>query len=175
MPDAGTSKPDTEPLAAASMTPGPAADEGARPPTVKPIDGLRAGARRIEERLRAARRWWRWATGGAVALVVLIEGVPWVVNALTTVSTNDAFVSGHVTFVAPRVTGQVARVLVDDNNRVHAGDLLVELDKEPYQVALKIAQAAVETAQADLVATQAKVRALEGQARSQRFALAHAT
>src|SRR5262245_36281511 len=56
---------------------------------------------------------------------------PLVRMALTTVSTDDAYVNGHVTFVASRVTGQVARVLVDDNYRVRKGDLLVELDKEP--------------------------------------------
>src|SRR5262249_54552168 len=60
--------------------------------------------------------------------------VPWVNTALNTVSTDDAFVNGHVTFVAPRVAGQVKKVLVDDNYRVKKGDLLVQLDKEPFQV-----------------------------------------
>jgi len=167
MPDAGSSKPTTEPL------PAPAIDGSATPP---PANGLRAGLRRIEERIRAGnRRWWRWAAAGILALVVLVEGVPRVVSALTTVSTDDAYVSGHVTFVAPRVPGQVARVLVDDNNRVHTGDLLVELDKEPYEVEVKIAEGAVASAQADLVAAQAQVKGLEGLARSQRFALAHAS
>jgi membrane fusion protein (multidrug efflux system) len=104
----------------------------------------------------------------------LIKGIPWVVTALRTVSTDDAYVNGHVTLVAPRVPGQVTRVLVDDNNRVHTGDLLVQLDKEPYQVQVNIAQTALETAQANLVAAQAEVRGLEGLGRSQRFALQHA-
>jgi membrane fusion protein, multidrug efflux system len=120
------------------------------------------------------RRWWVWTIGGVLILIALIEGIPWVVTALNTVSTDDAFVNGHVTFVAPRVAGQVVRVLVDDNNRVHTGDLLVQLDKEPYQVQVGIAQAAVASAQADLLAAQAKVRGTEGLARSQRFNLAHA-
>jgi membrane fusion protein (multidrug efflux system) len=38
----------------------------------------------------------------------------------------------HVTSVADRVRGQVARVLVDDNYRVRKGDFLVQLDKEPF-------------------------------------------
>ena len=46
-----------------------------------------------------------------------------------TISTDDAYVSGHVTYVAPRVAGQVSRVLVDDNQRVKKGDLLVQLDR----------------------------------------------
>jgi len=79
-----------------------------------------------------------------------------------------------VTFVAPRVAGQVSRVLVDDNNRVHKGDLLAELDKEPYRVAVSEKQAAVETADADLQAAIAATRAIEAQARSRRWDLQHA-
>ena len=56
-------------------------------------------------------------------------------------------------------------MLVDDNNRVHKGDLLVQLDPEPFQVQVDIAQAAVTAAQADLVAAQAQARAAEGQMR----------
>ena len=40
----------------------------------------------------------------------------------------------------------MTRVLVDDNNRVRKGDLLVELDKEPFQIAVAIKEAAVDTA-----------------------------
>jgi membrane fusion protein (multidrug efflux system) len=115
-----------------------------------------------------------WVAGGVVILLLLIEGVPWFVTAWTTVSTDDAFVNGHVTLVAPRVAGQVTRVLVDDNNRVHTGDLLVQLDKEPYQLQVNTSQATVAAAEADLVAAQAQVRGLAGLARSQRFTLAHA-
>ena len=81
---------------------------------------------------------------------------------------------GHVTFVAPRVHGQVSRVLVDDNNRVHKGDLLVELDKEPFQDAVAVKKAAVDTARADLQAARAQVRGIEAQAVSRRWNLQHA-
>jgi membrane fusion protein, multidrug efflux system len=101
-------------------------------------------------------------------------GVPWIRFTLNTVSTDDAFVNGHVTFVAARVRGQVSRVLVDDNNRVRKGDLLVELDKEPYQTAVAVSRAAVDTAQADLDAARAQVRGIEAEARSRRWKLQHA-
>src|SRR6185312_13807204 len=69
---------------------------------------------------------------GVIGMLVLVAacvfGIPWIGHALNTVSTDDAYVSGHVTFVAPRVGGQVVRVLVDDNNRVRRGQLLAELD-----------------------------------------------
>ena len=110
-------------------------------------------------------------TAAAVALLLVVHVI---VKALSIVSTDDAYVNSHVTFVAPRVEGQVARVLVDDNNRVHKGDLLVELDKEPYQVQVALKQAAVDGAQADLVAADAAVRGQEGLTRSLRFKLEHA-
>src|SRR5262249_61386140 len=76
----------------------------------------------------APSRPWRrrllWA--GAVAGLALggYALVPTVKTMMETVSTDDAYVRGHVTYVAPRVAGQVSRVLVDDNDRVSKGDLL---------------------------------------------------
>jgi membrane fusion protein (multidrug efflux system) len=99
---------------------------------------------------------------GAVLIAAAVYGIPWIRFVLSTVSTDDAYVNGHVTFVAPRVHGQVARVLVDDNNRVHKGDLLVELDKEPFRDAVAVKKAAVDTAQADLQAASATVRGMNG-------------
>jgi membrane fusion protein (multidrug efflux system) len=114
------------------------------------------------------------ALGVAVLAVLVVCGIPLVREMLNTVSTDDAYVNGHVTFVAPRVAGQISRVLVDDNNRVHKGDLLAVLDKEPYQVAVSEKEAAVETAEADLQAAMAAARAIEAQAMSQRWDLQHA-
>ena len=126
------------------------------------------------------RRPWRKRTlltgvlGIAVLVVLVVFGIPWIEKTLATVSTDDAYVNGHVTFVAPRVAGQIARVLVDDNNRVRKGDLLAELDKEPYRVAVAERQAAVDTAEADLQAAIAAVRAIEAGARSRRWDLQRA-
>jgi membrane fusion protein, multidrug efflux system len=120
------------------------------------------------------RRRWPIVIGILVGVLVLFVGVPRLLRAFNTVSTDDAYVNGYVTFVAARVSGQVARVLVDDNNRVKKGDVLVELDPEPYRVQVAIKQAAVDTAQANVVVAQATVRGVIGQARSQRFKLARA-
>jgi membrane fusion protein (multidrug efflux system) len=123
---------------------------------------------------RPASRRSRLILASIALLLALIAGGHWVVQSWGTVSTDDAYVNGHVTFVAPRIAGQVARVLVDDNNHVHIGDLLVELDKTPYQVLVDIAQAAVIEAQANLTVAQAQARSTIGQARSLRFNLDHA-
>jgi membrane fusion protein, multidrug efflux system len=114
------------------------------------------------------------AVGAVVVAAIFAVGVPWILDTLNMVSTDDAYVNGHVTFVAARVRGQVARVLVDDNNHVRRGDLLVELDKEPYQTAVAVKKAAVDTAKADLQAAIATVRGIEAEARSRRWNLQHA-
>lgn len=111
----------------------------------------------------------------ALVLAAITYAVtPTIISALNTISTDDAYVNGHVTLVAPRVPGQVARVLVDDNQRVRKGDVLVELDKEPFQVQLSIKQAAVESAESDLTAARAQANSLAAEARSNRFSLDHA-
>ena len=151
-----------------SKTPAPA-----EPPSV-PAPVAPPPAVPVAPDAKPKSRWWIWLIAAVVLLAVLLAGVPWVKRSLSTVSTDDAFVNGHVTFVAPRVPGQVTRVLVDDNNRVHKGDLLVQLDRVPYQVQVDIAQSAVTAAEADLVTAQAQTRATTGQMRSLRFSLERA-
>jgi membrane fusion protein (multidrug efflux system) len=115
---------------------------------------------------------------GVLGVLVLagasVFGIPWIRLTLNTVSTDDAYVNGHVTFVAARVGGQIARVLVDDNNRVHKGDVLAQLDKEPFEDAVAVKKAAVDTANADLQAAIAAVRGVEAQARSLSWQLRNA-
>jgi membrane fusion protein (multidrug efflux system) len=112
---------------------------------------------------------------GIVALALaLYYGVPVVRKMLSTVSTDDAYVNGHVTSVAARVPGQVMQVFVDDNYRVKKGSLLVQLDKEPYQIQVALKKAADETAVVNVIAANDEFRALIGQARSNRFKLQHA-
>lgn len=153
------------------------APDPARGAVSAPNSRAPSGSEAVSPEKHKADRRRKLLLGGAGAVVlagVLIVGVPWIKNAFNTVSTDDAYVNGHVTFVAARVRGQVARVLVDDNNRVHRGDVLVELDKEPYRVAVAVKKAAVDTARADLQAANAAVRGIEAEARSRRWNLQHA-
>jgi membrane fusion protein (multidrug efflux system) len=66
------------------------------------------------------------------------------------VSTDDAFMSGHIAAVSPRISGTVVEVLANDNQDVKAGDLLVRLDPRDYEVVVVQARAAVEAARGDL-------------------------
>jgi len=123
-------------------------------------------------------KWIRRLAVGVLGALVLAAiwkfGVPWIELTLNTVSTDDAYVNGHVTFVAARVRGQINRVFVDDNNRVHKGDVLAQLDKEPYEDEVAVKRAAVDTAKADLEAAIAAVGGVEAQARSQYWQLENA-
>jgi membrane fusion protein (multidrug efflux system) len=119
------------------------------------------------------RRLLIGAIGVLVVVASCVFGIPRIELALNTVSTDDAYVNWHVTFVAPRISGQISRVFVDDNNRVHKGERLAALDKEPYEIAVSQKQAAVDTANPDLDAAKAAARGIEAQALSRRWALQH--
>ncbi|WP_407652856.1 HlyD family secretion protein [Bombella pluederhausensis] len=67
------------------------------------------------------------------------------------VETDDAYVTGRKIAIAPHVSGYVARLLVDDNQFVHKGDLLVQIDGRDYLAQLHRAEAAVAQAEADMV------------------------
>jgi membrane fusion protein (multidrug efflux system) len=73
-------------------------------------------------------------------------------------STDDAYVGGDVTVIAPKVAGFIAEVAVSDNQQVHAGDLLVKLDDRDYRAALAKAVAAVAGQQASLANLEATRR-----------------
>jgi len=147
-------------------------DESKSPPSDQPVPSPKAPGSDKGKASRKRRLRTALIVIGAIIFVFVI--IPKAFHTWHTVSTDDAYVNSYVTFVAPRVSGQVARVFVDDNNRVKEGDVLVELDPEPYRVQVAIKQAAVDTAQANVVVAQATVRSQLGQARGLRFKLQHA-
>ena len=65
-------------------------------------------------------------------------------------TTDDAYVGGDVTVIAPKVAGFIADVAVTDNQAVRAGDLLMKLDDRDYRAALAKATAAVAVQRATL-------------------------
>jgi membrane fusion protein (multidrug efflux system) len=84
-------------------------------------------------------------------------------------STDDAYVGGDITVIAPKVSGFIARVAVADNQTVHAGDVLVKLDDRDYVAARARAIAAVaaqEAALGNLRATRHLQEAIIAQAQA---------
>ena len=89
-----------------------------------------------------------------VALAVLAGGGwygrDWWTTGRFIESTDDAYVGGNVTSIAPHVSGFVAEVLVTDNQRVTAGQVLVRLDPRDTQAALGHATAVADAKAASL-------------------------
>jgi membrane fusion protein (multidrug efflux system) len=103
-----------------------------------------------------------------VVLLVLALGAlaPFAWNYLQSYeSTDDAQIDGHIDPLSSRINGTVILVHVENNDRVKAGELLVEIDPRDYEVAvaqakarLELAAAQVASARQDYAASQANVR-----------------
>jgi membrane fusion protein (multidrug efflux system) len=92
-----------------------------------------------------------------VALVAVAGVGAWLWWTAGRESTDDAQIDARVTQIASRVGGTVARVAVNDNQRVEAGAVLVELDRRDYQVAVDKARAELADAEANAVAARSNV------------------
>jgi len=85
-------------------------------------------------------------TGGTVVLAAISGLYLYFHNRETT---DDAQVDGHITPMASKVYGRVAEVLVDDNQPVKAGQVLVKIDPRDYQAAVDQAKAALALAESE--------------------------
>jgi len=90
-----------------------------------------------------------------VILALVTGGIWW--RSTYSESTDDAQVNGHLLQVSSRVAGQVAKVYVDENQVVKAGDVIAELDPSDYKVAVENAEAALASAQANAAAANVNV------------------
>ena len=95
--------------------------------------------------------------GLGVVLLAIVGVIVWLLVTAGRESTDDAQVEGHVVQISARVGGTVQRVAVEDNQRVAAGAVLVELDPRDYQVAVDRARAELADAQATATAAESGV------------------
>ena len=110
-----------------------------------------------DERKRRRRRPWVIA-GGVLAALLLIGGGLWYWLATRgTETTDDAYTDGTTVTMAPKVSGYVVELLVTDNTRLRAGDLILRIDPRDYIASRDQAQAQVEVAQAQLANAQANL------------------
>jgi membrane fusion protein (multidrug efflux system) len=77
----------------------------------------------------------------ALALIVLLGGFAFYHYAGLTRSTENAYINADVVNVAAQVSGRVTAVHVVDNQHVHKGDPLFDIDPEPFAIALSRAEA----------------------------------
>jgi membrane fusion protein (multidrug efflux system) len=101
--------------------------------------------------------------GIAVLALAVAVGAYYLVFMAPYESTDDAFIEGHVTPIAPQVAGRVNSVLITDNQFVNAGDVLVQIDPSNYQAKLDQERAKLLSATSRL--GQAKARSSVDQAK----------
>ncbi|QDH14300.1 HlyD family secretion protein [Formicincola oecophyllae] len=89
----------------------------------------------------------------AILMVLVVLGIGmWMFLHRNEVDTDDAYTTGRKVGIAPHVAGYVSNLLVNDNEFVHKGQLLVTIDGRDYLANLKQSEASVVQAQADLKA-----------------------
>ena len=91
------------------------------------------------------------------ASILVVTGIALAIHSTFFQSTDDAFVEGRLVSIAPRVQGPVVKLLVDDNDTVKAGQLLVEIDSSDYEVKLHQAEAKLAEAKARLNVTKKQI------------------
>lgn len=107
------------------------------------------------------RRLQRLVLMGLVPTVILAAALFAYLQAGRYVSTDNAYVKGHVVNIAPEIAGPIAEVAVDEYEKVERSALLFRLRDEPYRIALARAEAALSQAASDINADrQAYQRAL---------------
>lgn len=105
---------------------------GNAPATPDALPGPQDGKQGISRRRKAL----------VIFLIIIIVGgwfgFKWLIRSKTHVETDNAFIEARIVPISAKVPGTVTRVLVEDNQFVKQGDLIVELDARDYKV--KVAQ-----------------------------------
>ncbi len=107
------------------------------------------------------RRRWMPILAAGVLVAGSLGGAYYLRQVAPFESTDDAFIDGQIIGISPQVSAQTAVVHVDDNQMVHKGDLLVELDPTDFQVALSQAQGAEAASKGKRAQAEAGVAAAE--------------
>ena len=107
--------------------------------------------------VRPMKRKLLLSLGCLVGLATLSYGGYAWYSAITYVSTDDAYVDGTISPVSAKVAGHIVELLVQDNQVVRRGDLLMRVDPRDFQAKRAQASAAVATAEANLRAARSEV------------------
>ena len=110
-----------------------------------------------EQRARRPRQWGKKLLILLALLAIVAVGLYFWIGSWNRESTDDAQVDGHIAPVAPKISGNVVDVLVNDNQQVKQGQVLVRIDPRDYQAKVDQAKAALEVAQSQAAGASANV------------------
>lgn len=163
-PDGDGGGPETDPARARTGQGGAEAVQHGRTAADETPVERPSGARRFtpsRRRLRLALYW--------LLPIALIAGAVWYVLGGATVSTDDAYIEADKVGVSTDVAGTVQQIAVADNQYVKAGQLLYQLDAQPFRLALQRAEAQVGLARDALNALKSNYRETQAQIQQAQF------
>ena len=102
--------------------------------------------------------------GGMVLVSGIVAGM-YIMATANQESTDDAQVEADVVPIAARVNGQIAKRLIQDNQRVKKGDLIVQIDDADFAARVRQTEAELDTAAAQAAAADAQVQVVEASAK----------
>jgi membrane fusion protein (multidrug efflux system) len=119
-------------------------------------------AEKAERQPPSRRRLLGFGLAALVGVALIVAGIIYWLNARQFESTDDAFIDGYVTQMAPQVAGRVTQLLITDNEHVDAGQTLLSIDPRDYQV--KLSQAKAQRVNAMAMSQQAEAQVAVQQA-----------
>ncbi len=102
-----------------------------------------------DEKPKQRSRWPLVILIIAIVIAIIAGTIYWFLTK-DEASTDDAFIDGRAIMVAPQVSGPVMQLAVNDNQFVHRGDVLIEIDPRPFQASYDQAQGQVAATEAQL-------------------------
>jgi membrane fusion protein, multidrug efflux system len=108
-----------------------------------------------EPKSKGRTRVWLLLAGGLAIAVAL--SVTAYLHFLGRISTDDAQVDAHIAPIAPKISGNISEILVDDNQAVRAGQVLLRIDPRDYQAKVDQARAALSAAESQAVGARVGV------------------
>lgn len=124
---------------------GASTESDTHPRVVQPAAGQMPPMRRLV---------WLFVT--LVAATAAVAGIVWIVD-LDKVTTSDAQVDAHLTAVAPKISGYVESLGIDDNTPVREGEILVQVNPRDYRALVDQAAAALDLAEAQAVSAKLNI------------------
>ena len=98
-----------------------------------------------------------------VCIIVFVIAAIFYVNSLKYQSTDDAYIESDLIQIAPRVSGQIEEIYIEDNRRINEGDLVAKIDDTDYKIRLEQAQAMYEKALYSQKVAKAKLGAVNSE------------
>ena len=95
----------------------------------------------------------------AVIVLAVLGYIYWLIFVHPYESTDDAFVDARSFSVAAKISGYVSEVPVTDNQHVNAGDVILKIDPQDYQIALDQAEGQVDVSKASIACADAQIAA----------------